>query len=189
MAWTDERVELLTKLWKDGFSASQIAGKLGGVSRNAVIGKVHRLGLSGRGAPSKTKTTIRKPSSAMKSSQAKTVSPSAAAERPAPRQERPSPKLATVDGVKAPPTHIPENPEQDVARVKLLDLQPGQCKWPCGDPQTDTFGFCGLPKVPGLPYCEAHAARAFVQSRKDDAKQAMRRASAAPGRATRAARG
>ena len=48
MSWTDERVELLKKLWADGLSASQIAGELGGITRNAVIGKVHRLGLSGR---------------------------------------------------------------------------------------------------------------------------------------------
>src|SRR5674476_385108 len=48
MSWTDERVALLTKLWADGLSASQIAAELGGVTRNAVIGKVHRLGLSGR---------------------------------------------------------------------------------------------------------------------------------------------
>ena len=48
MTWTDERVELLKKLWADGLSASQIAGELGGITRNAVIGKVHRLGLSGR---------------------------------------------------------------------------------------------------------------------------------------------
>jgi len=51
--WTDERVEQLKKLWADGLSASQIAGELGGITRNAVIGKVHRLGLSGRAkAPS-----------------------------------------------------------------------------------------------------------------------------------------
>jgi GcrA cell cycle regulator len=48
MSWTDERVELLRKLWSDGLSASQIAAELGGITRNAVIGKVHRLGLSGR---------------------------------------------------------------------------------------------------------------------------------------------
>ncbi len=53
MGWTDERVETLKKLWQDGLSASQIAKQLGGVTRNAVIGKVHRLGLSGRAAPSK----------------------------------------------------------------------------------------------------------------------------------------
>ena len=54
MSWTDERVELLKKLWSDGLSASQIAGELGGITRNAVIGKVHRLGLSGRAKSTST---------------------------------------------------------------------------------------------------------------------------------------
>src|SRR6188472_1916212 len=62
MSWTDERVELLKKLWADGLSASQIAGELGGITRNAVIGKVHRLGLSGRAkAPSSSVPRQRKP--------------------------------------------------------------------------------------------------------------------------------
>ena len=55
MAWTEDRVETLKTLWNEGLSASQIAGRLGGVTRNAVIGKVHRLGLSGRAAPAKPK--------------------------------------------------------------------------------------------------------------------------------------
>src|SRR6201996_4163483 len=61
MGWTDERVELLKKLWQDGLSASQIAKQLGGVTRNAVIGKVHRLGLSGRAAPSQPARPTFKP--------------------------------------------------------------------------------------------------------------------------------
>ncbi|HEY9218643.1 MAG TPA: GcrA family cell cycle regulator, partial [Phenylobacterium sp.] len=62
MGWTEERVEILKKLWQDGLSASQIAKQLGGVTRNAVIGKVHRLGLSGRAAPSKpARTTFKAP--------------------------------------------------------------------------------------------------------------------------------
>ncbi len=62
MTWTDDRVELLKKLWMDGLSASQIAAELGGITRNAVIGKVHRLGLSGRAkAPSSTAPRPRKP--------------------------------------------------------------------------------------------------------------------------------
>src|SRR5438445_833919 len=61
MSWTDERVELLKKLWQDGLSASQIAGELGGITRNAVIGKVHRLGLSGRAkSPSSSAPRVRK---------------------------------------------------------------------------------------------------------------------------------
>jgi len=66
MSWTDERVELLKKLWADGLSASQIAGELGGITRNAVIGKVHRLGLSGRAkSPSSSAPRVRKPRSHM----------------------------------------------------------------------------------------------------------------------------
>src|SRR5437016_7824766 len=62
MSWTDERVELLKKLWADGLSASQIAAELGGITRNAVIGKVHRLGLSGRAkSPSSAAPRPRKP--------------------------------------------------------------------------------------------------------------------------------
>src|SRR5712675_2712287 len=62
MGWTEERVALLTKLWADGLSASQIAAELGGITRNAVIGKVHRLGLSGRAkSPSSTSPRPRKP--------------------------------------------------------------------------------------------------------------------------------
>src|SRR3954463_9470821 len=62
MSWTDERVELLKKLWTDGLSASQIAAELGGITRNAVIGKVHRLGLAGRAkSPSSATPRPRKP--------------------------------------------------------------------------------------------------------------------------------
>ncbi len=60
MSWTDERVELLKKLWADGLSASQIASQLGGVTRNAVIGKVHRLNLSGRAKPASSAPRPRK---------------------------------------------------------------------------------------------------------------------------------
>ena len=60
MNWTDERVELLKKLWADGLSASQIASQLGGVTRNAVIGKVHRLNLSGRAKPASNAARPRK---------------------------------------------------------------------------------------------------------------------------------
>ena len=59
MAWTDDRVEILTKLWGEGLSASQIARELGDVTRNAVIGKVHRLGLAGRASPTMPKSRVR----------------------------------------------------------------------------------------------------------------------------------
>src|SRR5258708_30882151 len=90
MGWTDERVELLKKLWQDGLSASQIAKQLVGVTRNAVIGKVHRLGLSGRATPSKpARTTFKaprpaRPISAAPSAPRRLAEPTAHAPTPAP---------------------------------------------------------------------------------------------------------
>src|SRR5438128_7943118 len=88
MGWTDERVELLKKLWQDGLSASQIAKQLGGVTRNAVIGKVHRLGLSGRATPSKPQRTVFK---APRVSRPVTASPSAPRRLAEPVSNHPAP--------------------------------------------------------------------------------------------------
>ena len=152
MSWTDDRVELLKKLWTEGLSASQIAGRLGGVSRNAVIGKVHRLGLAGRANHPRGKTA-----------------------RPRPRIGKinrvPKPRLSQfgnplvrqlyqVEGE----GYVPPPEELDIPaseRVPLVELTECSCRWPIGDPQTSEFGFCSNKKVPGLPYCEIHARRAF----------------------------
>src|SRR5688572_26204656 len=91
MGWTDERVELLKKLWQDGLSASQIAKQLGGVTRNAVIGKVHRLGLSGRAAPSKPARTVFKAPRAARPAPAAPSAPRRIAEPAAMAQPQPSP--------------------------------------------------------------------------------------------------
>lgn len=152
--WTEERVELLGKLWGDGLSASQIAGVLGGgVTRNAVIGKVHRLGLAGR---------------------AKSGGQPAASRKPKPRS-------ATEPGLEAGPVHAEEEagpepglrvpaaapaPVQAVAipisqRVSILDLRETMCRWPIGDPTSPDFGFCGGRSVTGLPYCADHCRIAY----------------------------
>lgn len=151
MSWTDDRVELLKKLWTEGLSASQIAGRLGGVSRNAVIGKVHRLGLAGRAntsrKPSRPRTrigTIKRPA---RPRMAQLGNPALRALYQ-PEGERYVP----------PPEELDIKPED---RVPLVELTECSCRWPIGDPQTSEFGFCNHKKVPGLPYCEAHARRAF----------------------------
>ncbi len=168
MAWTEERVETLKKLWADGLSASQIAKQLGGVTRNAVIGKVHRLGLSGRAAPSRP---------AAAAAPASRVHASAAAEpapAPAPAQTAPAP----VDAKRM------ANGEY----ATVLTLREGMCKWPIGDPSDAEFRFCGRATRPGGAYCEAHAQMAYQPQAKrkrkpaDDARavldslQGMRRA-------------
>lgn len=167
--WTDERVELLKKLWTDGMSASQIATALGNVTRNAVIGKVHRLGLSGRPKDAKPASATPRP---RKSSRA----PSA-----------PAPIAPQANGnVVLSPISIPsfrEEPEalseEDVAlatseRVTIMDLRESMCRWPMGDPTKPEFRFCGARSITGLPYCTHHARIAYqpVADRKRDKKLA-----------------
>ena len=183
MAWTEDRVEKLKTMWTGGNSASQIAKALGDVTRNAVIGKVHRLGLSNR-------------ASSIKSNKEKSPGGSASKARSKPS----SPKVKTIID-----THIPEKNaiipmrkpiltpgqplppqpsaneispealatvkevEKGAKKLNLLQLTERTCKWPIGDPATDDFWFCGLATQTGKPYCEAHVGVAFqpVSNRRD----------------------
>lgn len=152
MSWNDERVELLKKLWAEGLSASQIAGRIGSVTRNAVIGKVHRLGLSGRA------TTTR-----MKSHRPRT--------RPVPAKRAPAkPRFTNVGNTALRALYQDAEPYVAPAeelvipvaeRRSIQTLEECSCRWPIGDPQDADFHFCGKTKVAGLPYCEFHARRAF----------------------------
>ena len=151
MAWTDDRVDLLKKLWAEGLSASQIAGRLGSVTRNAVIGKVHRLGLSGRATTSRMKShrpRQRMASKRMAKSRYATIG---------------NPALRALynaeTNVYLPPTEELVIPVAE--RKSIQTLTEVTCRWPIGDPQHTEFHFCGKNKVPGLPYCEFHARRAF----------------------------
>jgi len=144
MGWTDERVELLKKLWQDGLSASQIAKQLGGVTRNAVIGKVHRLGLSGRATPSKPQRTVFK---APRPARVVTASPSAPRRLAEPVSAHPTP---------APVRYVDEAP----GTATVLTLGAHMCKWPIGDPSLDSFTFCGRRSSDG-PYCQEHGQVAY----------------------------
>ncbi len=147
MGWTDERVASLKKLWLDGLSASQIAKQLGGVTRNAVIGKVHRLGLSGRAAPSQPARTVFK----------------------TPRPQRPVVTAAPVRRVETqlPQPIAPQAPiylrEETPGSATVLTLGAHMCKWPIGDPSTDGFSFCGRRSSDG-PYCNEHSRVAYQPS-------------------------
>ena len=195
MSWTDARVEILKKRWGGGQSASQIAKELGGVTRNAVIGKVHRLGLSNRtatAAPAAAPATAAKPEA-----KAKPAAKPAAAK---PKAE-PAPEAAEPEAVEAVPAVRPNLParakiipagqplppqpsaneispealakvsevEKKSKKIGLMDLTERTCKWPVGDPATDDFWFCGLPVQQGKPYCEAHVGVAFqpMSARRD----------------------
>ena len=132
--WTDERVDQLKSLWTEGLSASQIARALGGVTRNAVIGKVHRLGLAGRAAPSRIDRP-RLPS----------------APRLSYRIREPEPPVVEEEPVKL----------DDGSFVGVLTINDRMCRWPIGDPSADEFHFCGRNPKQGSPYCEAHARKAY----------------------------
>ena len=170
VTWTDERVELLKKLWSDGLSASQIAAEIGNVTRNAVIGKVHRLGLSGRG---KAKTPARPSVRARPPAHRALRAPSAPAPRsnvvlapdPTQRHAEPGPDLPVLDDDVVVPMS---------ERVTIMDLRESMCRWPMGDPTKPEFRFCGARSVTGLPYCTHHARVAYqpVADRKRDRRLA-----------------
>lgn len=151
MSWTDERVETLKKLWTEGLSASRIAGELGGITRNAVIGKVHRLGLSGRAkSPS---TAGQRPRKARAHSQMLRVSRASVRGNTALAHAydldvEPEPEL--IDNV------IPLG-----QRRSLLELTEETCRWPIGDPGHSEFFFCGGQAIASLPYCAYHSRVAY----------------------------
>jgi GcrA cell cycle regulator len=167
MNWTDERVERLKKLWAEGLSASQIAAQLGGVSRNAVIGKVHRLSLPGRAKAGGTSAAARTPKR-----------PAAAAPRPAntfnasrmtatrtvARQQGSAllKEDADVNAIE----EVRYRPSSNVVvpisrRLGLTELTERTCKWPVGDPLTDDFHFCGCESPDSSPYCTYHQKMAY----------------------------
>jgi GcrA cell cycle regulator len=146
--WTDERVDQLQQLWLRGLSASKIAADLGGVTRNAVIGKVHRLGLEGR-----TMTSRIKPPKPQRSSPKRRLAQRAQALR--------LPPPSTLEA----PTPLPAPHADDVARVSLDKLEADHCRWPCASHvNNETPQYCGEQRVRGS-YCAGHAARAYVEPR------------------------
>lgn len=153
ITWTDERVEQLRKLWSQGFSASQVAAQLGGVTRNAVIGKVHRLGLSGRA----------KVASAPRP---RKVRPQQTHVTRAPRHHMMRGNNALAPMAYFEVAHEPE-PEfiADIIpigqRCSLVELTEATCHWPIGDPGKPDFFFCGGISIPGMPYCAYHVRVAY----------------------------
>ncbi|WP_375253911.1 GcrA family cell cycle regulator [Yoonia sp.] len=194
MSWTDERVETLKKMWGEGQSASQIAKELGGVTRNAVIGKVHRLGLSNRagsGGSAATKAAPKeKPAAAARPAAKPAPKQKAAAPVPAVKQEQeldengipisaarraiipagqPLPPQPSANEISPEALAKVSEIEKTAKRISLMELTEKTCKWPVGDPATDDFWFCGLSVQQGKPYCEAHVGVAFqpMSSRRD----------------------
>ena len=186
MSWTDERVETLKKLWAEGQSASQIANELGGVTRNAVIGKVHRLGLASRAQP-KAEAKAAEPAAKKPAKPKPVEAPAAAAPPPPPPPPQPRPVAARPPQVRpgfphppAPSEPLVDLVEVDAAALKLslMELNERTCKWPIGDPSKGEFYFCGHPAAPGKPYCSSHVAAAYqpMSSRRDRERNRARAA-------------
>ena len=132
MSWTYERVEKLKQLWEEGLTASRIAAELGEVTRNAVIGKAHRLGLSGRMASKKSNggiSIIRKKRINISQNQ----------------------KVINI----APIINEPMNP------TDFENIKDGLCRWPLGEPEEIDFKFCGRNTQEGFVYCQSHYKQAY----------------------------
>lgn len=157
VGWTDDRVALLRRLWEDGQSASKIAAQLGGVTRNAVIGKVHRLGLAGRvrGSEEAPAAAVAPPTKAVEIETAIAVVETQAPEPVAILAHRPAPEFPAPTPAPAP------TPLAVSQRVTIMDLRESMCRWPLGDPTTPEFRFCGGRAITGLPYCTHHAEIAY----------------------------
>ncbi|MGB0571237.1 MAG: GcrA family cell cycle regulator [Alphaproteobacteria bacterium] len=154
MSWTDERVAMLRDLWAKGLSASQIAVQLGGVTRNAVIGKAHRLGLESRPSPIRGNGT-----GSRRRNRAIDRALEAKALRGTMADEEIGGEKIVPDGGKC----IPEAPIPPLAR-RSGDVS--ECLWPNGDPGDANFSFCGADNLPGRPYCAEHCAMAYIRKDK-----------------------
>jgi GcrA cell cycle regulator len=139
MDWTEERIALLARLWQEGYSASQVARQLGDVSRSAVIGKIHRMGIAGRAAPSRPNLLGGRPSTRSRASSGGTLR-AAAAPRPT-RLTPPAPRVV----FEVAPT------------ASIHTLAEHGCRWPIGEPDQDGFGFCGRQRSGAGSYCAGHA--------------------------------
>ena len=149
--WTTERVQQLQSYVTAGLTCSQIANEIG-VTRNSVIGKIHRLGLSTGGRPGRRPAAL-----AQRMGTARGEAP-----RPQSRIARIFRAIAEAPNVVPFPTSTIEAPGIESAqRYSLLDLANGHCRWPLGDPGKADFGFCGHDAVAGFSYCAGHARLAY----------------------------
>ena len=138
MSWTDEKVAKLKELWGKGNTASQIAEIIGGISRNAVIGKAHRLNLSAK-IKTRTATSNKNFESSMSASNTQTK-----------RGRKNKFKSLIIEK-----DFEPENPKQ------LEELDENSCKWPIGHPDEKSFYFCGRSSLKDFSYCKLHLLYAF----------------------------
>ncbi|HWX47384.1 MAG TPA: GcrA family cell cycle regulator [Roseomonas sp.] len=179
MEWTAEAIETLRALWAEGHSTAEIGRRMG-VSKNAVVGKAHRLNLpprpspirreeAGVSAPAPAPATA--PETVAAAPAPAPVAPPAPAARPAPPAAPASPSLSSTlppatQPVAGRPLPAPRRPAPPTAVVRPFQRVGGRsCCWPIGEPGTPEFRFCTSEAIPGKPYCPEHAAVAYVKAR------------------------
>ena len=145
MSWTEEKVSKLKELWGKGKTASQIAEIIGGISRNAVIGKAHRLNLSAK-IKTRTATTNQNFENSLEEKNA-----------PIKRTRKSKFKSLIIDK-----DFEPENPKQ------LEELDENSCKWPIGHPDESSFYFCGRTSLKDFSYCKLHLLYCYVEKNKKE---------------------
>ncbi len=173
MSWTDERVELLRQLWLDGRSASQISAQLGhGLTRNAVIGKVHRLGLAGR---AKSPSSVASPPRPAPTPRVAPRSSSGGGARAAVRGNT-ALALSSEPMLDARPVFHEDVVVPMSLRVTIVELREAMCRWPLGDPTSPEFRYCGSPSPGAGPYCAHHGKLAYqpVQDRRRERERERR---------------
>ena len=183
MPWTDEMIERLKKMWEEGLSTGEIGKRLG-VSKNSIVGKVHRLQLVARPSPIKKKNPNEAPKAkpATKPAQ-KNAKPTAVKTEPKVKEVAQEPELVQKKQSQPQATPVKKNtpdketeafmnvsipvvqtPKKPGDKVTVTDLDNHTCRWPIGDPKDENFHFCGAPVRIGQTYCEEHAAVAYVKN-------------------------
>lgn len=160
MAWTEKMVEDLKIMWKQGLTTGEIGKRLG-VSKNSIVGKVHRLQLDARPSPIKKKEEIAQETvAAADTAPAKeSISKVKEEKKVCPAKEKAEEKPVSVAAQN-------QTEKKQNGRIRLIDLDNHTCRWPIGDPKDENFHFCGKKVKIGQTYCEEHAALAYVKPTK-----------------------
>jgi len=164
MEWNEESIARLRALWAEGLSTAEIGRRMS-ISKNAVVGKAHRLNLPPRPSPIRRDGVTAVPRPAMaRRVVGPTLPPLAATNAPAPQ-------LASAPPRPAPPAPVPRVVASRPATTNFRAIRPQACCWPIGEPGTKSFRFCDGEATPGKPYCQQHAALAYVKvrDRRDEA--------------------
>ncbi|MDP3414472.1 GcrA family cell cycle regulator [Falsiroseomonas sp.] len=175
MDWTAEAIERLRALWAEGHSTAEIGRRMG-ISKNAVVGKAHRLNLPARPSPIRREATMERPPQASPARLPRPVAVAARSTLPAAPPAHAAPTGASIGaspaaapsapalGTVAPRAPMPA-PQPSVVRAFPRFGAARSCCWPIGEPGTPEFRFCSAEATPGKPYCTQHAAVAYVKAR------------------------